>query len=124
MLKPYYLLPFAVGLGLAGFAQTKDEVLSLEPGQVVEREIAGGQSHTYQVDVQAGQFARFVVEQKGVNVTLALIGPDGALAIERKITNGGGRESLSYVAIREGRRQLVVQAASPNAAAGAYLMSL
>ena len=48
------------------------------PGQPVERLIAGGESHTFQINLSVGQFMRVVVEQKGINVAVALVAPDGS----------------------------------------------
>lgn len=39
----------------------------LETGKPVEREIAGGQAHTYPIALQAGQFMRVVLEQKAID---------------------------------------------------------
>jgi CHAT domain-containing protein len=123
MLKHCFLLPFVICLGLTRQAQTNDEVRPLEPGQIVEREIAGGQTHAYRITLQAGQFARFVVEQKGIDLVLALIGPDGKPALEAS-NKVGGRISLSLDAAQEGPRRLVVSALKPDAVAGAYRMEI
>ena len=53
-------------------AQIPSAPPKLESGKPVEREIAGGQSHTYQISLTSGQFVRVVVEQKGIDLTLAL----------------------------------------------------
>src|SRR5258707_10211533 len=44
------------------------ELVVLELGKPVEREIRGGQAHDYQLTMTAGQFVRVVVEQQGVDV--------------------------------------------------------
>ncbi|HKQ77313.1 MAG TPA: tetratricopeptide repeat protein [Blastocatellia bacterium] len=124
MPNSYFLSAFAICLCLTGFAQTKDEVRPLEPGRIVEREIAGGQTHTYQITLQAGQFARFMVEQRGVDVALALTGPDGETSQETNFSKIGGKESLSLVAAQEGRRQLMVRALLPNAEPGDYSLRI
>jgi hypothetical protein len=43
------------------------EPKTLVPGQPLERDIAGGQLHAYQLKLAAGQFMRVVVEQKGID---------------------------------------------------------
>jgi CHAT domain-containing protein/Tfp pilus assembly protein PilF len=120
MLKTYYLSPFFICLGLIGFAQTNDEVRPLEPGRIVERELAGGQTHVYQITFQAGQFARCIAEQDGVDVALALMGPDGKPETETDLTGAVGQESISHIALQAGLRQIAVRAAAPGAIAGAY----
>src|SRR5262245_38716455 len=119
MLKRGRVLTFLVCVGLTAFAQTKEEVRTIEPGKVVEGEIAGAQTHTYQFSLQSGQFARFVVEQIGVDVTLSLIGPDGKPLSETNLTSVGGQESLSLVADRGGQSRLVARAFRPDAISGA-----
>ena len=50
---------------------------TLETGKSVERAIAGGESHTYQIPLTADQFVRLRVDQKVLDTTLILTGPDG-----------------------------------------------
>ena len=38
--------------------------MRLEPGRAVESEIVGGQSHTYQINLAAGQFVRLRLDQR------------------------------------------------------------
>jgi CHAT domain-containing protein len=68
----------------------------LLPGRAIEREIAGGGQHSYQVPLTAGQFMSVVVEQKGIDVAVALFAPDGKPVAETNLTGALGRESLSY----------------------------
>ncbi|HKX28083.1 MAG TPA: CHAT domain-containing tetratricopeptide repeat protein [Blastocatellia bacterium] len=49
----------------------------LEPGRPVEAELAGGQSHTYQLTLTAGQFVKLLIEQHGIEVVMRLRAPDG-----------------------------------------------
>ena len=56
MSRAFILLFVLWGLGLSVSAQEVAPPLKLAPGQPVEREIAGGQSHTYQISLAAGQF--------------------------------------------------------------------
>ena len=51
----------------------------LEAGKPIERKLSGGESHSYQLNVTTGQYARVVVEQKGIDVVVSLFGPDGKL---------------------------------------------
>src|SRR5262245_26182375 len=49
----------------------------LTKGAPVEREIQGGQSHPYQIDLAAGQYLKVRIEQRGIDVVLRVSGPDG-----------------------------------------------
>src|SRR5262245_38954917 len=45
---------------------TQPEAIPLELGKPIERELAGGQSHAYQITLAAGQYLNVVVEQRGI----------------------------------------------------------
>src|SRR6476646_6937076 len=49
----------------------------LEEGKPIEREIAGGQSHSYKFTLTSNQYAHILVQQKGIDVAVTLFGPDG-----------------------------------------------
>lgn len=92
-------------------AQVAPEPKTLVPTQPVAREIAGGESHTYQITLQAGQFLRVVVAQRGIDIKLALSGPDGKPLVESDLTSIiGAREPLSYEATATGAYRLVIRA--------------
>ncbi len=111
-------------LGIAQFASAQ-EPQQLHPGQSVERTIVGGESHTYLITLAAGQFVRVVVEQKGIDVALALNGPDGKPLVASDLTGTFGlRESLSYEAAGTGPYQLVFRANGIATQSGAYEIRL
>jgi hypothetical protein len=46
----------------------------LKVGQAVERELKGGEGHSYHVPLTSGQYVRVVVEQKGIDVLVKVFG--------------------------------------------------
>ena len=92
------------------------------PGQPVEREIAGGQSHTYQISLTAGQFMRVVVEQKGIDLTLALAAPqgEGGKPIAEANLTRVDLESLSYEATVSGDYRFTIRALGAPTLKGTY----
>src|SRR5215475_9368494 len=60
-----------------GAAQGAQESISLQPGKPVERELSGGQSHFYKITMIPGQYLHIAVEQRGMDVAVALFMPDG-----------------------------------------------
>ena len=96
------------------------EPVQLELGKTIEREMAGGQTHTYQIKLTAGQFMRVVVEQKGIDVTLTLAGPDGKQSAEVNLTNAGAMESLSAETAVNGSYRLTVRAGGSATLNGTY----
>jgi CHAT domain-containing protein/Tfp pilus assembly protein PilF len=57
--------------------QSTPEVTTLKLGAPVERELEGGQSHSFRISLAAGQYVRVLIEQRGIDVTLRVLGPDG-----------------------------------------------
>lgn len=51
----------------------------LEPGKPVERKLAGGEFHLYEIKMSSEHFLRVDVEQRGIDVALTLFGPDGKM---------------------------------------------
>ena len=72
-------------LWLNGSAQVAPELMTLNPGQPVEREINGGESHHYQTALTAGQFVRCRLEQKVIDAALLLAAPDGRQLAEMEV---------------------------------------
>src|SRR5215510_6573260 len=59
-----------------GAGKGKD-IQTLEPGKPIRRELAGGQQHSYQIRLSAGQFLKATIEQQGIDVVVQVSGPDG-----------------------------------------------
>ncbi|MBI3949049.1 MAG: CHAT domain-containing protein [Acidobacteria bacterium] len=59
---------------------TKDqgptEVRELVPGVPIERELAGGETHTYRITLASGQCLHVVIDQQGIEVVVTLFEPD------------------------------------------------
>src|SRR5262247_3978703 len=55
-----------------GAAPGAQENISLEPGKPVERELSGGQSHSYKITMSSGQFLHIVVRQLGIDVVVVM----------------------------------------------------
>ncbi len=105
--------------------QTGHDTQSLDPGKPLERQIAVGQEHTYRIALQAGQFMRAVVEQKGIDVVATLIAPDGKQVAEADISsNAFGLEPISHEAAASGDYRLAVRPVAATALAGAYQVRL
>jgi CHAT domain-containing protein len=111
--------PQATSVGAATNAQ--NELIKLEPGKPIERELAGGQSHSYQITLSAGQYMNAVVEQRGIDVVVTLLGPDGKQIAELdNEPRDQGQETVSQVAEVSGSYRLNVQARRKEATAGRY----
>lgn len=82
-----------------GAQERKDDARTLEPGKSLNDELGGGQSHTYQLALEAGQFVCVVVEQRGIDLVATLFAPDGTKVAEVDSPFGTeGQEPLFWVA--------------------------
>src|SRR4030095_6781019 len=46
-------------------------------GTAIDRDLSRGEKHNYSFTLKAGQFVQAVVEQRGIDVTVAVFGPEG-----------------------------------------------
>jgi CHAT domain-containing protein/Flp pilus assembly protein TadD len=57
--------------------QNTPEIKTLELGQSVERQIAGGQTQRFQINLSGAQFAGLSIQQSGIDVVEHLFAPNG-----------------------------------------------
>src|SRR5262245_16009242 len=94
---------------------------SLVLGQPIERELAGGQGHAYQITLSAGQFMKVIVEQRGIDVVVGLLGPDAKQIMEfDSEIRIQGQETVWQVAEVAGSYRMNVKAKHKGAPAGGY----
>jgi CHAT domain-containing protein/Tfp pilus assembly protein PilF len=105
-------------------AQAAQEPQTLESGKPIEREVAGGHSHTYKIQLTAGQFVRFRLEQRAIDAALTLSAPDGKPLVAMNLTNAGEPESLSIEAATGGSYRLTVQSAEVSTRRGSYRLEV
>ncbi len=71
--------------------------VSLELSKPIERTIAGGEAHSYTVTLAAAQYAEIVVDQRGVDTVLTVVGSDGVTLFEvdsPHVTHGPERVAM------------------------------
>jgi CHAT domain-containing protein/uncharacterized protein HemY len=106
--------------------ETSDEkdLRILEPGKPIERELAGGQ-HSYRIRLRTDQYLGVIVEQKGVDLVVAVTGPDGKQMAEFDSESlPWGQERVSCVADEEGDYQLSIELRQRGALSGRYLIRI
>jgi CHAT domain-containing protein len=75
----------------------------IEPGQRVGRLLAAGETHPYLVRLEAGEYVRIIAEQRGVDLILRLLAPDGGVIAEVDSPTGTrGAERVSEIAVTAG----------------------
>jgi CHAT domain-containing protein/tetratricopeptide (TPR) repeat protein len=106
------------------FGQAKTEPSDIRPLTVekpVERELTGDEAHSYALNLQAGQFLNVIVEQKGIDVVVALFDSDNKKITEADSPNGmQGAEIISSIIETDGVYRLEVRAAEKTAPVGRY----
>jgi CHAT domain-containing protein/Tfp pilus assembly protein PilF len=108
------------GQGQASAAPQGDPLL-LTPNAAVKRSMRGGEVHEYKLELAAGQCARVVVEQSGVDVAVKLSDADGRQIIEVDSPNGRyGPEAVTVVARVTGSYSFRVVADDKTAPPGEY----
>src|SRR6266542_6707296 len=102
-------------------AQSAQETDSLEPGKPIERELSGGQSHSYKITMISGQYLHVLVDQRGIDVAVALFAPDGKKISEVDIEHlVDGSETVSAIAEAPGAYLIEERSAEKTAKAGRY----
>ena len=106
-------------------ARQTDTPRELVKGDIVERELAGGEVHFYQLNAAAGQFLHVVVDQKGIDVVVRLLDPADKQIIEVDGPNGAqGPETIYALIPQSGNYRLAIRSLDKNAPAGRYQISL
>ncbi|MBI4752256.1 MAG: hypothetical protein HY774_27525 [Acidobacteria bacterium] len=101
-------------------ASSPQPFISPEP-----RALNGGEKHTYPLPLKANDYVKLVVEQRGIDVVVRLIGPDGKVIQEVDSPNGiQGPELLSFISEKAGTYQIEVEAPDQTALAGKYDVKL
>ncbi|MBK6798925.1 MAG: CHAT domain-containing protein [Acidobacteria bacterium] len=99
----------------------QQDATPLSPDFVIERELKGGETNTYQVSLVAGQFLYAVIDQRGIDVAVTVIGPDGSQILKVESPNGRvGPEPVVMVSDAGGDFRINVSSTTKQALAGRY----
>jgi tetratricopeptide (TPR) repeat protein len=102
-------------------APQSGEAKPLTLGVPIESNLAGGETHAYQVTLSAGQYLHTVVDQRGIDVVVKVFAPDGKQIIEVDSPNGSqGPEPVFLVAEAQGSYRLEVASLEKGAQPGQY----
>ncbi len=80
-------------------SQATETPSPLELGTPIDREISGRKQHAYEVALKAGEYADVIVEQRGIDVVVAVFDASGKLIAEFDAdSRTDGRERAGVVA--------------------------
>jgi CHAT domain-containing protein/tetratricopeptide (TPR) repeat protein len=104
-------------------APVPTEPAALVSGSRIERLMKAGEEHRYRIDLSAGEYVQALVEQQGVDVEEAVLGPDGKPVLEMdSFSAEKGPEPLAFVAHTSGAFVLVVRGLEGDAPTARYLL--
>jgi CHAT domain-containing protein/tetratricopeptide (TPR) repeat protein len=87
----------------------------------VERELKGGETHSYRVTLASGQFLYALVEQKGIDIVVAVTDPTGKqIALADSPNDQWGTEPILVVADLAGDYRVEVSSPNKKAPIGRY----
>lgn len=108
---------------LGAIAQEQPRVLTLN--SPIERELAAGQKHGYSLNLKPNQIARVVVEQRGVDLVVAVISPGGKKLFEVDSPTGTqGNETATIFASEAGEYRVELRPLDQKVAPGKYQIRL
>ncbi|KAF0190250.1 MAG: peptidase domain-containing protein [bacterium] len=101
------------------------EITELQLGKAIERDLAGGKVHSYNLTLEAKQYLQATVEQKGIDVVVAIYSPDGKKVYEMDSPNGEtGPEPVYLITETSGQYRLEVNSLEAQAKPGKYQVKL
>ena len=115
--------PVLILLGVTQHLTAQPVTLAI--GTPIERELAGEQSHVYPLMLETKQYLRGVVQQKGVDIIVSIVAPDGKIIGEMDTPTGTqGAEPFFAITTLAGKYQIIVRAPEKKAPVGRYEIKL
>ena len=98
---------------------------ALAPGEAREGHLAGGRADPFTVEMAAGQFARLTVEQRGLDIMVAVLDPSGSQILEVDVEpSARGSEDLAWIADVAGPYRVELRPVEGGEIAGFYTLRL
>ncbi len=100
---------------------TAQEQKALPTISAVERDLKGGETHSYRVSLTSGEFFYALVEQKGIDVVVTLSGPEAEkLSVTDSPNDRWDSEPILIIATRTGDYRVDVSSPNSRVAPGRY----
>lgn len=104
--------------------RSQSEIEELKPGDQLSRELSGGASHYYSLQLPARRFIHVMVQQQGIDVEVALSLNGTELSKVDRPNGSRGREAISLITGDAGSYVLTIKALEGVAAKGDYELCL
>src|SRR5438874_3630945 len=106
-------------------AAPADNATLLKLGGTIERTLQASESHAYDIELQAGQYAALTVNQQGVDVVIRVLDPSGGtVAVFDDEMRKDAREHVTVVAEATRAYRLTVSSRYPRHDAGGYAIRI
>lgn len=99
---------------------TTAQTTSLELDKSITRELGGGEEHSYELALEAGQYARVTAYQNRVNVRLVVFDSSNQMIADQDMYPIDDTELVSLIADKPDRYRIVVRASAKIAPRGTY----
>jgi CubicO group peptidase (beta-lactamase class C family) len=94
-------------------------------GRAVERTLAHGEKHVYELVLQPGRFVHGRAVQNGVDLTVAIIGPQGDTIAKVDSPNGKeGPEPFQFTTKANGTHRIVIAPLESESGSGQYTLTV
>jgi len=118
-----FLCAWLVALAIP--SQSPSNISPLEPETAIERPIARGEEHLYQLTLARGEYVHVVVQQRGIDVVVQTRRGDGtAIADIQEEIRPQGQEDVELVADANGTYTLAVRRAIGPHDSGSYVIHI
>ncbi|HET6668678.1 MAG TPA: CHAT domain-containing protein [Pyrinomonadaceae bacterium] len=120
------LSPFRIASGISRLgAPAQEQATVLNLGQLVERELKGGEAQEFTVGLPAGQFLHVEVQQVGIDVEVTLLGPDKQKLLTIDSPNDQyGPELVVWESVNNGEYTLQVRSPNQKSLPGRFQIKL
>lgn len=114
-----------LALGFACLVACESRGAELTVGATVERYLHKGQPDFHKLQATAGQFIYVIADQRGIDLKLAIRGPDdNEIASSDRPNSNFGPEAVALIAPVSGTYTVVIDAADSTIPSGKYLLRL
>ncbi len=104
------------------FAQTPT---NLELNRPIEREIKGGETHFFQIDLPTGQYVKIETVERGVEISISVKDPIGKSFLEFSVPyTDKDPQSMNFVTKEAGKYLISIAPDALNSVAGKYQLNL
>jgi CHAT domain-containing protein/tetratricopeptide (TPR) repeat protein len=119
------LLAAVCACSMTVMSSTPQDPATLHASETIVRPLAHGQTHRYQLALDAGDYAHAIVEQRGIDLVVQVLDPQGTvIGVFQDEIRKDGDEQVEIVAGTTGTYTISVAPAEGIIAPGAYAIHL